>query len=321
MLPFRRQLEERSLSKEAQAIIMSAWRKSTTTQYDGYIRKWTCYATERGVSPVSPALNDVIEFLTTLFHAGLGYSSLNTARSALSTYICCEGVSIGAHPFIKKFMKGVFQLRPALPRNTVTWDTDIVINFLRTLSPVRRLDFKKLTFKFVTLLALLSGQRCQTLHAIKLENIILTENMVKIKIDTLLKQSRPGHHLDELRFKGYAPDRRICIVTVLKEYLQRTRTVRNSDQLFISYASPHGAVSKDTISRWVKTTLFLSGIDTNLFKAHSTRAASTSKAKFKNVPLSSIMQTAGWSGTSTFARYYDKKCEDFKFANAIQQGD
>ena len=154
-------------------------------------------------------------------------------------------------------MKGVFNLRPALPKNDITWDTTIVLNYLKSLSPVSKLDLKFLTFKLIMLTALLSGQRGQTLHAMTLENTTVTSNHVKFRIGKLLKHSRPGKHLSEISIKGYAPDRRICIVKVLTEYLNRTASIRKSGQLFISHVKPFGPVSKDTIARWVKTVLTL----------------------------------------------------------------
>ena len=46
-----------------------------------------------------------------------------------------------------------------------------------------------------------------------------------------------------------------------------------------------------------------SGIDTQQFGAHSTRAAATSAAFSKKVSVDTILSAAGWSN---FARYYNK---------------
>ena len=60
-------------------------------------------------------------------------------------------------------------------------------------------------------------------------------------------------------------------------YLQRTCLIRGDhNQLFISHYKP---VCKDTISRWIKRMMYEAGINTALFKSHSTRAASSSAAK------------------------------------------
>ena len=51
--------------------------------------------------------------------------------------------------------------------------------------------------------------------------------------------------------------------------------------------------------------LLKAGVSTN-YKAHSTRAAATSFAYEKGVPLKDIIKTAGWSNEKTFAKYYNK---------------
>ena len=79
-------------------------------------------------------------------------------------------------------MKGVFEKRPALPRNTVTWDTNIVLNQIKSLSPVKDLSLKDLTFKAVTMAALLSAQRSQTVHLFSLDNMSTTPELYKFRI-------------------------------------------------------------------------------------------------------------------------------------------
>ncbi len=49
--------------------------------------------------------------------------------------------------------------------------------------------------------------------------------------------------------------------------------------------------------------LSAAGIDTTVFTPHSTRAASTSKAKARSVPMDVIMSLAGWSKATTFHQY------------------
>ena len=60
------------------------------------------------------------------------------------------------------------------------------------------------------------------------------------------------------------------------------------------------------------------GIDTESFKPHSTRAASTSAALRKGIPLETTMAAAGWSAECTFATYYKKDVkEDATFGQSI----
>ncbi|GFO41893.1 histone-lysine N-methyltransferase SETMAR [Plakobranchus ocellatus] len=63
----------------------------------------------------------------------------------------------------------------------------------------------------------------------------------------------------------------------------------------------------------------MAGIDVTIFTAHSTRAASTSKALKAGVPLTTIMSVAGWSQSSTFARFYKKDVKD-NFGSSLTLG-
>lgn len=52
--------------------------------------------------------------------------------------------------------------------------------------------------------------------------------------------------------------------------------------------------------------LYMSGVDTARFTADSVRPTTASNAKAMTVPISCIMEKAGRSRETTFARYYDK---------------
>ena len=109
-------------------------------------------------------------------------------------------------------------------------------------------------------------------------------------------------------------------MTYLEEYLTRIGSVRSSEhtRLFLSYSKPHKPVSQSSISRWVKTVMMKSGINTEHFKPHSTRAASTSAALRKGVPLEAIMAAAGCSTECTFATYYKKETkEDTNYGQSV----
>jgi integrase len=262
---------------------------------------------------------EILEFLTFLYDKGLSYSTLNTARSALACFVTIKGhQSLGTHPLIKRFIKAVYQTRPVFPKYQNVWDVDIVLSYLQGLSPLCELSLKLLTLKLVMLMLLATGQRCQSIYLLDLKQIRIVDKSVVFVLDRLVKQSRPGKAQPVLTLPYFGSNESLCVFTVLKEYLQRTRGLRQGHtQLLVSYIKPYKAVSKDTISRWVQTVLVLAGINTNIFKPHSTRAASTSKAKSCGVPLSTILKAAGWSNNNTFARFYD--CTVNKNANVFAE--
>ena len=50
----------------------------------------------------------------------------------------------------------------------------------------------------------------------------------------------------------------------------------------------------------------LAGIDTSVFKGHSSRGASTLKAVSLGVPLDVVLKTADWKNAGTFAKFYER---------------
>ena len=266
-------------------------------------------------------MNSVLDFLTELYDSGLGYSALNTARSALSTIVNLPGEhTVGSHPLICRFLKGVFKVRPTLPRYEQTWDTSVVLDYLETLHPVATLSLKDLTLKLVMLTLLVTGQRGQTIHLMDLDYMKQGKQSYTFVIQERIKTTRPGRKQPKLVLTEFRKNSKLCVVKTLQEYIKRTKDIRNSSRLFITYIKPHKEASRDTISRWTKAVMKEAGIDMTVFAAHSTRAASTSKAATRNVPLNTILKTAGWSNENTFTKFYKKQIHnnlDNDFATAV----
>ena len=80
----------------------------------------------------------------------------------------------GTHLLVRRFIKGVCELRPSLPRYQEIWDVNEVLDYLKTLQLPKNLTLKELTLKTTMLLALLSAQICQTLQAFSITIMVLT---------------------------------------------------------------------------------------------------------------------------------------------------
>ena len=207
---------------------------------------------------------------------------------------CCERELDSLHPSVVRFLKGVFNLRPPVPRYKEVWDVSIVLRFLKTLSPVSSLSLKNLSLKLVMLLSLVTAQRGQTLHLLDVNLMSTYDSSIVFTFNKPLKQSTPRTQVKPLVLKAYTHDERLCVFSTLKEYLQRTETLRvTGSQLLISFQKPHKAVSRDTISRWIRTVMQLSGTNLDVYKAHSTRAASVSAAHRAQVPVQEILSKLG----------------------------
>lgn len=264
----------------------------------------------------TPTIKDTLEFLLTLHKEGFSYSTINTARSALSTVVDIK--DFGSNPVVTRFMKGVFELRKPKPKYTSIWDVSAVLGYLSTLCPNESLTLKDLTLKLVMLLLLVTSQRGQTIHLLDTSGLVVSEDKYVFHLLEYTKTSKPGKANQQLEISAYDINPAICPLSCLKEYIKKTTELRNNEtKLFISYIKPFKAVSRDTISRWTKTVLDKSGIDTTVYKAHSTRAASSSKACRNNVPIDQIMANAGWKSAQTFYRFYNKPVEFSTMSNVV----
>lgn len=219
-------------------------------------------------------------------------------------------------------MKGLFNKIPIVPIRNEVWNPEIVLNFLKKWSPVKLISFKQLSMKLAMLLLLTTGQRCQTLLVFKVDQMTLTKNKVTFVIDELLKTNKPGFLPKPITIEAYPSDRRICVITYLREYVSRTSKVRIGKHLLISTTKPHKRISQDTLRRWVRMVMSEAGINIEQFTAHSTRSASANYALTKGMSLNKVLDTVGWRTTSTFQKYYKKKVMEKpkdSFSHAILQ--
>ena len=218
-----------------------------------------------------------------------------------------DGVRVGQHPMVSRFLKGVYNLRPPAPRYATTWDVDIVLDYLNSLPDNESLSLQQLSHKLTMLLALTNADRCSDLTALDLSYRTYLGDCVRFIIPGLTKTRVSGPPLESL-YPAFPENQRLCPVQTLRAYEQRTLTLRPNSRrvknpLFISVRKPHRPVKPATLGRWLKGVMSQAGINTEMFSAHSTRGAATSKAKMVGVSLSDIVKAANWSSTSTFTRF------------------
>jgi hypothetical protein len=219
-------------------------------------------------------------------------------------------------------MKGFFELKTPMPRYSVIWDVKIVLDYLECFDPVSDLGLKELTLKLVMLLALVTGQRAQTLFLLNINNMFVRKMSFTFYFDKPLKQVSASIKSPLLVLQPFTPNHKLCVVKTLQEYLKRTEQLRiDQNGLFISYQKPHHNVSKETISHWLKIILHECGFDTSNYTGHSTRAASTSAALNNQASLNEIISTAGWKNANVFGKFYNKPIDSGpSFADAVLGG-
>ena len=172
-----------------------------------------------------------------------------------------------------------------------------------------QLSIQDLSSKTVMLMALTRPSRSVDLANLNPEHRRYGPEGVTFMPTKLAKQSRQSKTLSEFFFPAFPHNERLCPVRSLQAYEERTRERQcdsNRSQLFIATISPYKPVASSTIARWVKSVLTKSGIDTNIFKAHSVRSAAVSAAAKAGVTTSDILKAADWSSETVFQKFYYK---------------
>lgn len=296
--------------------------QSTQQQYNTTYKLWFTFCKNNNVDFFKASISELLKFLTTQFHNGASYATLNTFRSALSLIL---GKEKGTNECVCRFLKGVFRARPNLPKYQNSWNPSVVLDHLSNQYPNESLSLEVITKKLVTLLALSTGQRVQTLALIKFNNISVGETTIIITLDELIKTSAPHRANQNLVIPFFNEKPYICPAKALSYYMNKTREMRNqpaTDRLILTTKKPIHNATAQSISRWIKQVIKDSGIDVGVYTSHSTRHASTSAARRAGVSVDVIKRAAGWTGSSLcFAKFYnlplDNSDQDGSFARAV----
>ena len=144
-----------------------------------------------------------------------------------------------------------------------------------------------------------------------MQDLWLNQRMPTSSLSISYRRSwRKGKASPKLYFYKYPKDQELCVVSALNEYLKRTDTWRtNGDKfhLLLCYIKPHVEVRSSAASRWIKEILKETGVDADVFKGHSTRSVSTSKACQSGISVEDILSRVSWSNESTWQKFYHKQ--------------
>ncbi|KAK3101242.1 hypothetical protein FSP39_002051 [Pinctada imbricata] len=315
MASIRGSYGSQGFSQRVTSLLLSSWSSGTNISYNSAWSKWNSWCSERAVNPLHAPLAVILDFLADLHAKGLYYSTINLHRSAISScHVKVDGFQVGEHPLVKRLMRGIYRVSPPLPRYSHTWEVDKVLTYLKSLGPNISMTLKNLTLKLTMLLALTAAKRCSELARLDCRFMNFTRNeSVTFVLPGLSKSKKLNV---SVTFHSFPSDRLLCAVDCLNEYLVRTEQFRlsdDSDPLLLSFIKPHNSIKPCTVARWLRMVMKDAGIDTSIFKAHSTRSASSSKVHNMGVSTADIMKTANWSCQSTFTKFYMR--------NSVAKGD
>lgn len=170
-------------------------------------------------------------------------------------------------------------MRPARPKYSETWNTNIVLNYIEKVTDLDKLKLKEISQITATLLILITAHTVQTLALIKTENIVESTDGIRIKIPDLIKTSGPGVNQPLLSIPFFKERKKICVASIILYYLDRAKKMREkSDKLFITTIKPHRPATTQTVTHWIKGLLNKAGVDTKVFTAYSAKHAAVSKS-------------------------------------------
>ena len=320
----KRDLDQGISEQAAKLPATHSCRKGTTTAYNSSWRQWCSWCNGRQVDPLRAPVVDMVNYLSERFDKGDSYRTLNSRRSAISAFhVPVDGTKVGQHPLGKRFLTATFNARPPQPRYTVQWDVNVVLTYIKSLGTNDKLPDKFLTLKLAMLLALVSAGRTSELCTFDIRYLRDSEDSITFQLSKLTKSRKTGQAPLSLTFSIFTAEPALCVVQTTRDYLARSSPWRSRseverNQLLLSYVEPHKPVVSCTIAGWLVRLLKEAGIDTDEFRAHSTRGASTSKAQAMGLSCSEILEAARWSKMTTFKRHYLREVPKPSVKNAFQ---
>ncbi|XP_043468351.1 uncharacterized protein LOC122502395 [Leptopilina heterotoma] len=230
----REAFKSRGATEEAADIMFQSIAAGTLRQYNKPIKLWWKHCSRIGVNPYKSSIPDALNFFAKTLEGIKSYSVINTYRAAVSLI---TGGDVGSDNSISRFFKGAAVLRPRKYKYDVTWDPKPVLDQLASWYPHEGLSLEILTKKLVTLLALITAQRVQTLTAIRIENINVESELICIKITHPIKTSTRSKFHPMLEIPRFSEKPELCAASSLCAYIEKTTALRedeNKGELFLT---------------------------------------------------------------------------------------
>uniref|UniRef100_A0A7M5VAT9 Core-binding (CB) domain-containing protein n=1 Tax=Clytia hemisphaerica TaxID=252671 RepID=A0A7M5VAT9_9CNID len=248
----RKGLLAEGISTRASDFIIKARRDGTRANYESAWGKWVRWCGEKKANPNECDLNLVLDYLASLYEKGYEYRTINCHRSAISAYHGkVDGFDVGKHPKVCSLLTGIFNQRPPKPRYLFVWDVDQVLGYLESLPENETLSDQLLNLKLTALLFLTSSGRCHEICYLDIRYKVKTSNSFKFYFSKVTKSWIQGKPPPVLEFKAFSSMKRMCVVSCLSDYLERTKEWRGDgqkNQLLLSHLNPHNEVKSSTIS-------------------------------------------------------------------------
>ena len=167
-----------------------------------------------------------------------------------------DGFPVGStHLLLFALLRGVLNLRAALPRFQQSWSVDVVLIYLRSLPRHGDWSLKLLTQKLAILLALIAPKRRSELKLLDLRYMRTLPEGIEFKLPGLTKTSSV---VTSVFFAKYVECENLCVVRCLQCYIARALSFRpvmgptTHNQPLLRFHRPHRPVKSCSIARWIR---------------------------------------------------------------------
>ena len=312
---------EAGLSVRAANLAALHLRPSSRSTYDSRFGLFVKWCSSRQIDPYHASLSAVADFLIYLFDENRALTTISSFRTAIAAIHrgFPDGSSVSSSVHLTRLLRSFFLSRPPSRTLVSSWSLPAILRALAKppFEPLARASFHHLTVKTVFLIAIASGQRRSSLHALTLEPGHIRWESAGVRLmpraGFLAKNQTASSETVQIFLPSLSShssvmqDKLWCPVRALKWYVDRSSSLRTSPGLFISTIAPHSHVSLRTISRWIVEAINSAGPDALISaapRAPDTRGLSTSWALFNGASVDQITRAAYWSNPNSFITCY-----------------
>ena len=242
-----------------------------------------------------------MDYLTSFFEKGFECNTYDVHSSGISAYYeKVDDMPVGQDSLVMSLM-AIFNSKPLQPRYILVWDVQVVLNFIKKDWEISKSQTdQELTYRLCMLFSSTAASRFSSLQRLHVRYMTKGANKVTFYFAKLPKIWRKSKPPPSLTIIGFPEDFQLYLMDTLDTYLLRIKDRRfGKSLLLLSFQRPYKEVISSTVSSWIKKILKLEKVDTDMYKTHSTRLASTSNVKLKGLSLTDILKRGSWSRKST----------------------
>lgn len=222
----------------------------------------------------------------------------------------------------------MYHRRPPERRLGPSWSINAILDKLAKppYELIHNAPLDLLTYKALFLVSTASTRRQASLHALSLQAGLMRFDPSGVHLlpdpRLLAKNQSLSFMLGEIWLPKLSlpEDRLRCPARALKWYIERTKAIHTSDQLFLLPRRPFTLASKETLSQWIVSLIRPHVSASDRVRAHDVCGYAACTAWFRNIPLEDIL-TAAWKTPSCFVSCYltNTPTADEAFARLVLQ--